>query len=89
MKRNLDLLAGVLLVVGGLNWGLVAVAKFDLVAWVFGLDFGETNAATRVVYGLVGLAAVYGITRLPALARGNDRVARLAPPRSAEHRPAA
>ena len=89
MKRNLDLLAGVLLVVGGLNWGLVAVAKFDLVAWIFGLDFGETNAATRVVYGLVGLAAVYGATRLPALARGEDPVARLAPPRSAEHRPAA
>ena len=89
MKRNLDLLAGVLLVVGGLNWGLVAVAKFDLVAWIFGLDFGETNAATRVIYGLVGLAAVYGATRLPSLARGNDRVARLAPQRSAEHRRAA
>lgn len=89
MKRNLDLLAGTLLVVGGLNWGLVAVAKFDLVAWIFGLDFGETNAATRVVYGLVGLAAVYGATRLPALVRGNDRVTRLAPRRSAEHRPAA
>jgi len=89
MKRNLDLLAGVLLVVGGLNWGLVAVAKFDLVAWIFGLDFGETNAATRVIYGLVGLAAVYGATRLPVLARRDDRVARLAPQRSAEHRRAA
>lgn len=89
MKRNLDLLAGVLLIVGGLNWGLVAIAKFDLVAWIFGLDFGETNAATRVVYGLVGLAAVYGVTRLPALVRGNDRVTRLARPRGAEHRPAA
>ena len=41
MKRNADLLAGVLLVVGGLNWGLVAVAEFDLVAWIFGLDFGR------------------------------------------------
>jgi len=89
MKRNLDLLAGVLLVVGGLNWGLVAVAKFDLVAWIYGLDFGETNAATRVIYGLVGLAAVYGATRLPVLAHGNDRVARLAPQRSAEQRRAA
>ena len=89
MKRNLDLLAAVLLVVGGLNWGLVGLAKFDLVAWIFGLDFGETNAATRVVYGLVGLAAVYGSSRLPALARGNDRVTHLAPPRGAEHRPAA
>jgi uncharacterized membrane protein YuzA (DUF378 family) len=51
-------------IVGGLNWGLVALAEFDLVAWIFGLDFGETNAATRVVYGLVGLAAVYGIGSL-------------------------
>lgn len=90
MKRNLDLLAGVLLVVGGLNWGLVAVAKFDLVAWIFGLDFGETNGATRVVYGLVGLAAVYGATRLPALVRGQSaHVTHLAQPRAVEHRPAA
>ena len=57
MKRSMDLLAAVLLVVGGLNWGLVAVAKFDLVAWIFGLDFGQTNAASRIVYGLVGLSA--------------------------------
>jgi hypothetical protein len=89
MKRNLDLLAGTLLVVGGLNWGLVGVAKFDLVAWIFGLEFGETNAATRVVYGLVGLAAVYGATRLPALVRRDDRTAHLAPARTAEHRRAA
>jgi uncharacterized membrane protein YuzA (DUF378 family) len=44
--------------------GLVAVAKFDLVAAVFGLAFGETNAGSRVIYGLVGLAAVYGIGSL-------------------------
>ena len=51
------------LIVGGLNWGLVAIAEFDLVAALFGLDFGETNAATRIVYGLVGLAAVYADRR--------------------------
>ncbi len=62
--RKLDALAAALLIVGGLNWGLVAVAKFDLVAWIFGLDFGQTNVATRIVYGLVGLAAVYGIASL-------------------------
>ena len=62
--KKLDALAAALLIVGGLNWGLVAVAEFDLVDWVFGLDFGETNAASRVVYGLVGLAAVYGIGSL-------------------------
>ncbi len=62
--KKLDVLAAVLVLVGALNWGLVAVAKFDLVAAVFGLDFGETNAASRVVYGLVGLAAVYGVASL-------------------------
>jgi uncharacterized protein len=59
--RKLDVLAGALLVVGGLNWGLVAIAEFDLVAWVFGEDFGGTTAASRVVYGLVGVAALYAI----------------------------
>jgi uncharacterized membrane protein YuzA (DUF378 family) len=59
--RKLDLLAGALLVVGGLNWGLVAIAEFDLVAWIFGEDFGRTSAASRVVYGLVGVAAIYAI----------------------------
>ena len=63
--KKLDLLAAMLVLVGGLNWGLVAVAKFDLVAWIFGgMDFGQTNAASRVVYGLVGLAAVYAIGSL-------------------------
>ena len=56
--KSLKLLAGLLAVVGALNWGLVALAEFDLVAAVFGLDFGETNVATRIVYGLVGLSAV-------------------------------
>jgi uncharacterized membrane protein YuzA (DUF378 family) len=59
--KTLDLLAGALLIVGGLNWGLVALAEFDLVAWIFGEEFGTTNAASRLVYGLVGLAAVYAI----------------------------
>ena len=67
--KKLDVLAGVLVVVGALNWGLVAIAEFDLVATLFGLDFGETNAATRVVYGLVGAAAVYEVVRWPAMRR--------------------
>jgi uncharacterized protein len=65
--RKFDALAAALVVIGGLNWGLVAIAEFDLVAWVFGLEFGETNMGSRIVYGLVGLAAVYQATRLPAL----------------------
>ena len=62
--KILDLLAGTLLIVGGLNWGLVALAEFDLVAWIFGEEFGTTNAASRLVYGLVGLSAVYAIASL-------------------------
>ena len=62
--KKLDWLAAVLLIVGGLNWGLVAIAEFDLVAALFGLEFGETNVATRIVYGLVGLSAVYAIAAL-------------------------
>jgi uncharacterized protein len=63
--KKLDLLAATLLLVGGLNWGLVGVAKFDLVAWICGgMNFGETNAASRIVYTLVGVAAVYGIASL-------------------------
>ena len=67
--KKLDILAAVLLVVGGLNWGLVAVANFDLVATLVGLDFGETNAASRLIYGLVGLAAVYQIAQQGAIRR--------------------
>jgi uncharacterized protein len=62
--KALNAIAAVLLIVGGLNWGLVAIAEFDLVAWITGNEFGEANAASRIVYGLVGLAAIYGITQL-------------------------
>jgi uncharacterized membrane protein YuzA (DUF378 family) len=67
-----NLLAATLLIVGGLNWGLVAIAEFDLVATLVGVEFGETNAVSRVIYGLVGLAALYGIGVLVA---GRDHVA--------------
>ena len=62
--RKLDVLAGALLIVGGLNWGLVAIAEFDLVAWIFSEDFGSTNAASRIVYGLVGVSAIYAIAAI-------------------------
>jgi uncharacterized membrane protein YuzA (DUF378 family) len=62
--KKIDLIAVVLVLVGALNWGLVAIAEFDLVATVFGMEFGETNVASRIVYGLVGLAGVYGVVSL-------------------------
>ena len=77
--KKLDILAASLVLVGGLNWGLVAIAEFDLVAWIFGgMEFGETNAASRVVYGLVGLAAVYGIGSLVTARHPSVRTATVA-----------
>jgi uncharacterized membrane protein YuzA (DUF378 family) len=74
LMKKTDGVALALAVVGALNWGLVAVAKFDLVAAIFGMDFGQTNPATRVVYGLVGASALWLIARARALvATGNAR----------------
>jgi uncharacterized membrane protein YuzA (DUF378 family) len=64
MKR-LNALATILTIVGGLNWGLVGLFKFDLVAAIFGgMSFGEVNLASRIVYALVGLAAAYLASQL-------------------------
>ena len=57
--KVIDIAVAVLVVVGALNWGLVAVARFDLVAALFGLSFGEVSGLTAVVYGLVGVAGLY------------------------------
>ena len=67
--KKFDVLAAILVIVGGLNWGLVAIAEFDLVATLVGLEFGETNAVSRIVYGLVGLAAAYQIAQQAAIRR--------------------
>jgi uncharacterized membrane protein YuzA (DUF378 family) len=57
--KVIDIVSAVLVVVGALNWGLVAVARVDLVAALFGLSFGEVSGVTAMVYGLVGLAGLY------------------------------
>ena len=67
--KKIDILAAALVIVGGLNWGLVAVAEFDLVATLVGLEFGETNFASRVVYGLVGISAVYQVAQQQGIRR--------------------
>ena len=68
--KKLDILAATLLVIGGLNWGLVAFANFDLVAAITGAgSFGNKNLFGAVVYGLVGISAVYYATRLKAMQR--------------------
>jgi uncharacterized membrane protein YuzA (DUF378 family) len=57
--RSLDFTTLALVVVGALNWGLVGLAQFDLVAALFGMRFGETSAATSFVYLLVALSGLY------------------------------
>jgi hypothetical protein len=64
-----DIAAAALTGIGGVNWGLVALAEFDLVAKVTGNRFGTTNAASRVVYGLVGAAAAYQLARTAQAAK--------------------
>jgi uncharacterized protein len=65
--KTLDVIAGVLLVVGGLNWGLVGAAHFDLVATIFGMKFGETSSLSAIVYVLVGLSALYQAVSFKAI----------------------
>ena len=75
LLKKLDTLAFVLTIVGGLNWGLVGLFRFDLVAAIFGgMEFGETNLASRIIYTAVGLSAVYLLGRIRALLGGWERV---------------
>lgn len=59
VMKPIDIVAAVLVVVGALNWGAVAIARVDLVAALFGMRFGEVSPLSAVVYGLVGLAGAY------------------------------
>lgn len=57
----IDKIALTLLIIGGLNWGCVGIFQFDLVAWIFG---GQTGIISRIVYILVGLAAIWCVSLL-------------------------
>ena len=67
-----DKLALLLSIIGSLNWGLVGIFRFDLVAWIFG---GQTGLISRIIYTLVGLAGIWCISllfRRRALASADD-----------------
>jgi len=57
----IDTAALILTIIGAINWGLIGLAKFDLVAWLFG---GQTAVVSRLIFGLVGLAGLWCITLL-------------------------
>lgn len=62
--RTLRTIASLLTIIGALNWLLVGLFGFDLVAAITGNDFGEKDTTATVIYVIVGLA---GLTLLPSL----------------------
>jgi uncharacterized protein len=64
--RALDTLALLLVIIGAVNWGLIGLFGFDLVAALFAGsgEFGTINGLSRIVYGLVGLCGLYALSFL-------------------------
>ena len=58
--KVIDRIALLLIIIGAINWGLIALFRFDLVAAIF----GEMTVWSRIVYGLVGLSGLWGIKLL-------------------------
>lgn len=58
---HLDTIALILSIIGSLNWGLVGIFQFDLVAWLFG---GQDAILSRIIYTVVGLAGLWCISLL-------------------------
>jgi uncharacterized protein len=67
--RWVNIVTLILVIIGGLNWGLVGIADLDLVAAIFGEDF----IISRIIYVLVGLSALYQIGPLLRLIGGDER----------------
>ena len=71
--RAINIITLILVIVGGINWGLVGAFQFDLVAALFG---GQDSGLSRLVYVLVGLSALWQIVPLTR-AFGHDEAAAL------------
>jgi uncharacterized membrane protein YuzA (DUF378 family) len=61
LLEALNIITLILIIIGGLNWGLVGLFQFDLVAAIFG---GQTTAVARVAYALIGLSALWQLVPL-------------------------
>ena len=57
----MDTLALILSIIGSINWGLIGLFKFDLVAWIFG---GQAATFSRIIYAIIGLAGLWCISLL-------------------------
>jgi uncharacterized membrane protein YuzA (DUF378 family) len=79
--RTVDVIALVLVLIGAINWGLVGLFAFDLVAAIF----GEMTVLSRIIYTLVGIAGVYTLVALPSMPRRWSLPARTEAAREREH----
>lgn len=59
--KIVNIIALILNIIGGINWGLVGLFRFDLVAWICG---GQDSVFARIIYSLVGLASIWCISLL-------------------------
>ena len=67
--KQVDTIALILSIIGSINWGLVGIFQFDLVAWIFG---GQDAVVSRIIYALVGLAGLWCISLL--FRRGRQQI---------------
>lgn len=67
--KTLDVIALTLLIIGGLNWGLVGLFNYDVVTSLFGAG----TMATKIVYAIVGVAGLYSLYLYWPILRGEDR----------------
>jgi uncharacterized membrane protein YuzA (DUF378 family) len=65
----MDTIALILSILGSVNWGLVGLFQFDLVAWIFG---GQDAVISRIIYAVIGIAGLWCITML--FRRGRARI---------------
>ncbi|MBR5438064.1 MAG: DUF378 domain-containing protein [Clostridia bacterium] len=57
----LDKIALILTIIGGVNWGLIGIFQFDLVAWIFG---SQSSIIARIIYTVIALAAIWCVSLL-------------------------
>jgi uncharacterized protein len=70
--KGLNIATLVLIIIGGINWGLVGLFQFDLVATIFG---GQNAALARIVYILVGASALWQLVPLSRAVSTNETLA--------------
>ncbi len=69
--RTMDWIALLFIIVGAINWGLIGFFQFDLVATLFG---GASTLVSRIIYAIVGVSGIYGLTFFNNIGESTERV---------------